>query len=549
MKANLQSEILTPERIRGYIKPIFGFALNRVKQRAEAEDLAQEILLQLIKSAASDASIHNFEAYVWTVARYTWVNWLKKRAHAPRTVEVNGMAELLQDREPEPLEQLIETEAYQTLRREISFLSDIHRRIVVLHYYDGLKQLEIANILGIPAGTVKWHLSDARKELKKGMNRMRKNGILSVNPIRLTGTGHSGTPGKMGETSDFLGRSLAQNVVYAAYHQALTVHEVAQELSMPPALLEGEIQHLTDYGFLIERSPGKYQSNTIIWDSSAEHMEVSHRHYQRCAAQIADAHFDALMEIQKQVEDSGIYYPDQDYNFLLWTLLAKNIEEQARCYQPEGLSFEAVAPIRKDGSRYIAYALLETLNPPVVSYDPQHYYICGTMHRYQEGSPLYLWQLNTFWSQRQDWRFLDFQDVEICSRFWTNVLSDDEQHREDYAFLLEKGYIVKQDGDYQFNTVWIDSPDTLSRLNQAMPDLSGLYKPAISELYRSLLDVSLQNQPKHLERQISHMTLGNSCGGTLTAYVFKHLVDRGKLQAPKPHQAKTVTTWMGPVRS
>lgn len=72
------------EAIRSYVKPIFGFALNRVKQRAEAEDLAQEIMLQLLKSFSGVRDIRSLDAYVWTVARYTWVNWLKKRAHAPK---------------------------------------------------------------------------------------------------------------------------------------------------------------------------------------------------------------------------------------------------------------------------------------------------------------------------------------------------------------------------------------------------------------------------------------------------------------------------------
>lgn len=52
----------TAEVIRNYAKPVFGFALNRVKNRMEAEDLAQEILLQLLKSISSGADIQNLEA-------------------------------------------------------------------------------------------------------------------------------------------------------------------------------------------------------------------------------------------------------------------------------------------------------------------------------------------------------------------------------------------------------------------------------------------------------------------------------------------------------
>jgi RNA polymerase sigma factor (sigma-70 family) len=547
---NSTGQFDTAEVIRTYSKPIFGFALNRVRERMEAEDLAQEILLQLLKSISSGADIKNLEAYVWTVARYTWVNWLKKRALAPKSIEVNGMTELMADHEQTPLEQLLETEAYRTLRREIAFLSDTHRRVVVLHYYDRLKHSDIAKVLDIPVNTVKWHLYDAKRKLKKGMDRMRKTGALSVNPIRLTDTGHAGTPGQLGETNDFLGRTLAQNIVYAAYHKPLSIHEIARELEMPPAFLEGEVRHLADYAFLVEVSPGKYQSNTIIWDHSddVEQWEAHHRLYKECAAEVADTHFEALMDIQKQVEETGLYYPDRDYNFLLWTLLPQNIEKQSWRSLPPGLSFHAVAPMRKDGGQYIAFATVEKTVQPNLSFDPGHYAFCGTMTRYREGSPLYLWQLNTYWSDRKDWRYLTFEDVEVCYAFWKGDLPDDESHCEQYAFLLEKEYVRKTAEGYQFNAVWIDSPETLKRLNDVMPDLSRFYAPAITKLYEKTLELALQNQPKNLEPQITHMVRGNTGGGLLTTYILKHLVDHGKLREPLPHQRKTITTWMGPVK-
>ncbi|CAM4092687.1 hypothetical protein L1N85_10315 [Paenibacillus alkaliterrae] len=82
-----------------------------------------------------------------------------------------------------------------------------------------------------------------------------------------------------------------------------------------------------------------------------------------------------------------------------------------------------------------------------------------------------------------------------------------ESNQEKYVFLLEKGYIRRTDGGYLFNAVWLDSSDTLRKLNNAMPDLSKLYAPAIAKLYEGMLQLSMQNQPK-----------------------------------------QTITTWMGPVK-
>ncbi|MCM3133539.1 RNA polymerase sigma factor [Paenibacillus polysaccharolyticus] len=536
------------EAIRNYVKPIFGFALNRVKHRAEAEDLAQEIMLQLLKSFSGARDIRSLDAYVWTVARYTWVNWLKKREHAPQVIEINGMSELSAAPSREPLDRLLATEASRELRREVAFLSDIHRRIVVMHYYDELKIGDIAIALNIPVGTVKWHLSEAKKKLRKGMKRMRTTGTLSVNPVSMGEMGHSGSAGSLGETNDFLGRALAQNIVYAAYHKARTVHQIAEELGMPPSLLEGEVRHLADYNFLLQTSPGKYQSNTIVWDLF-ELAVAGHQFWQDCAAEVADVHFDALMEVRRQVEDSGVYVPDDDYNFLLWTLLPKNIEEQSWRSMPAGENFDAVAPMRKDGGQYIAYAALDRSHYPDPGFDMGSYVTFGPSIRYVEDTPLYLWQFNTYWSDREtDWRFLEYRNVEICHAFQQGELPDNEDNAEQYSFLLEKGYIRKTKEGYKFNAVWFDSPQTLDRLNKAMPDLSALYAPAVGKLYDKMLNLFLQNQPKHLEPQLAYMVRGNTGGGRLVAYILKHLIDNGKLKPPLPHQQKTISTWMGPVK-
>ena len=62
-------------RIREYAKPIFGYALNRTKSLPDAEDLAQEIMLQLLRSLQAKPDIRNPDAYVWSIAKYVWAHW------------------------------------------------------------------------------------------------------------------------------------------------------------------------------------------------------------------------------------------------------------------------------------------------------------------------------------------------------------------------------------------------------------------------------------------------------------------------------------------
>lgn len=386
------------EHLQNYVKPVFGYALNRTGNRQAAEDLSQEIFLQLMKSLASGTLIHNMDSYVWTVARYTWIQWLNQKG--VKSVDTNGIPEQLRDSSLEPVDQLIHEEAFLRLRREIAYLSHLQRRILVMYYYDGLKQREIAAALNLPVGTIKWHLHEAKRELKKGMNGMRTKGELSFNPISFAGMGHTGQPGPDGETGRFLRSSISQNIIYAAYHKPLAVHELADELGTPPPFIEDEVRYLTEYDFLTEVSPGKFQTNMILWNTTREQLVETYSLYKECAAAIADLHYQALMDVRCSVEETGIYYPDKDYNFLLWTLLPKNIGEQGDAAKAFELKQEWI-PLRKDGGRYIATATIapQDWSREDLPFDLRHYEICGPMVRNQ-GGRLSLWQMDTFWSDR-----------------------------------------------------------------------------------------------------------------------------------------------------
>ena len=78
------------------------------------------------------------------------------------------------------LDKIEDEETYQSIRKQIGLLSERPRVIIYMYYYDGLAINEIARKLNISSGTVKWHLSDAKSNLKEEMVMVRKDN-LSVN--------------------------------------------------------------------------------------------------------------------------------------------------------------------------------------------------------------------------------------------------------------------------------------------------------------------------------------------------------------------------------
>lgn len=66
----------------------------------------------------------------------------------------------------------------------MAYLSKLQRRSVIAFYYKNKKLNAIADKLDLPLGTVKWHLFEAKKDLKKGMDTMRHISGLTFDPIR-----------------------------------------------------------------------------------------------------------------------------------------------------------------------------------------------------------------------------------------------------------------------------------------------------------------------------------------------------------------------------
>ena len=187
--------------------------------------------------------------------------------------------------------------------------------------------------------------------------------------------------------------------------------------------------------------------------------------------------------------------------------------------------------------KYIGYAAVDAEDLEV-SFESKFYNWGGPMIRDREGGSLCLWMANSHWSEWRDWAKVDCRDVELCHAFLTGALPDDEARREDDAYLLERGYLIrkKTGNGYAFNAVWLDSPDVETRLNAAIPDLGDAYGPAVEALYGELLELYAWNQPEVLRPQIMRTVKGMLPHNTIGAHMLKKLrVYRG---ATHPHEAQ-----------
>lgn len=152
--------------VRGLQGRIFALSYSYVGDREEARDLAQEIFVRLYETRDQWAPGDEFLPWLFRVARNRSVDYLRRRkVRTPARVVPEETLDELPDHAPTAEAQVVAADRRSLLHAAMRGLSAINREIVVLRDVHGLSVRHVADILAIPAGTVKSRASRARVEL------------------------------------------------------------------------------------------------------------------------------------------------------------------------------------------------------------------------------------------------------------------------------------------------------------------------------------------------------------------------------------------------
>ena len=142
---------------------IYSFALSHVNNKHLAEDVVQETFLHILK-ASQNYTQKNPKAWMLTICRNVSLYMLRGKKNEMLSYEdVNNDIEMSSDF----VDGICNSEVIQTL---LTKLEPNDRQIVVLHIVSELKHREIAEVLGLPLGTVLWKYNASLKKLKKLVN-------------------------------------------------------------------------------------------------------------------------------------------------------------------------------------------------------------------------------------------------------------------------------------------------------------------------------------------------------------------------------------------
>ena len=527
------------ERIlESWMKTILGFALKRCRTPEDAEDLSQEIVLKVYRALILRDDVEDTGKFIRTVAHNALCNYYRSMSR-----NLIGIpAEAMRDIPAESAEEAEETaEAVDRLKREIAYLSGLQRKIVIAYYIDHKKLEQIARETGIPVGTVKWHLFEARKELKEGMGKMREASDLKYNPVRFRMYGANGSLGEK-NIFELFDRALVQNICYAVRDTYKSVNTIADDLGVSPVYITGEVNTLEEYGFL-KRKGDRYLADFLLEETDMGFLRMEEETYRAAAELFAG-------DVYARLTESGILESPAiacgrkgDTNFLLWALIPYITACSGDRTRERKISFEEAATVRKDGGTNIFRAVVRDAVPEGYGEMKNWFGPCWNT----DGKHI-LWQTGSEWSEELHLRAMSYpaeaeRILALFDREQREKLSVDE-----YAWLARMGLItLSGEGRAEWQIVVLENRQIRDELLAIGEKIREEKAGQFRKLRKAYSEAALKDLPAHMRKMKEFELQFLFCSdGRFIYQCLKELVNSGKLTPPPEEQKKAMSTLLMP---
>ena len=295
---------------------IYGYAYSKLYDKDKVDDLASEIVYEILISACNLQSEDAFWGFAWKIAENTFRRFIRKSELAVQTIELTEENIGVYDLSPAEtyIQREMESEEIYLLRRELSLLTKMHREVCVAYYVDNKSCSQIAKEKNISVEMVKYHLFKTRKLLKEGIGMTRTLGEKSYNP----GMFRLDFWGDWCKYGDLFKRKLPGSIVLAAYNEAMTAEALSVELGVSMPYLEEEIEILEAAGVL-KKTGEKYQTSIVIITDAYEKEFV--KNTVGIYADVAKSVFEKAVSLLPRIRALDFQGNDYDDNRLLFGIL------------------------------------------------------------------------------------------------------------------------------------------------------------------------------------------------------------------------------------
>src|SRR2546425_11991222 len=157
------------ELVRRYQRPIAAYVYRMVGNYDSALDVTQEVFIKVYNSLSRYRSEFKFSTWIYKIAHNAAIDYLRRRSAREQTLsdEPGGeRAEVAVERRLSPEQESERNERCSEIELVVQTLPHAYRELIVLRHSNDLSYDEIAEVTGLPLGTVKNRLFRSREAMR-----------------------------------------------------------------------------------------------------------------------------------------------------------------------------------------------------------------------------------------------------------------------------------------------------------------------------------------------------------------------------------------------
>ncbi len=453
-------------------KSILSYCIARTSNQFEAEDLAQDIILEIYKSVGDLRDTKAFYGFMWAIAGNIYKQWCRKKSNRKECELTNDLIDHTVFSDDNSLIYL--------LRRELALLSEKHRKAAVLYYIENMSCSQISQHLSISESMVKYLLFKSRQILKEGINMERNYGQQSYNPKELSilywGNG-TNTYNSVYETK------ISQNILFACYNDKLTAEEISLELGIAMPYIEDILKQLVECDVL-KLNGRKYSTNIVIFTEDCS-VEIASK-----TQKARDNITNALSEIisSKELSNSEAW-------LTVCCILYKAIFEKLQS------EVNMELPKNKFGENCIVWAVEKSVNS--MRNKGFEFGVSSSENKSGDKIQFFDFTVNGAMIHHSFYSCKSMTDIFI-SIAKGKVKFDNELENVVVAELLKKGYVLYDNGKLKVNVPVFTEENFDKFINQFDSTVELIKKNAEKIMYNAAKIIK-NYIPVHLKAQACHM--------------------------------------------
>ena len=156
------------ETVLPHLDAAYTLARHLLRNEHDAEDVVQDAYLRAVRHFGGYRG-GNIRAWLLTIVRHTCYSWLRRHKADARAIEFDETLHSEVRVGDDPEAEMLRGALREALDHAIARLPVEFREVVILRDVQGLSYAEIAEVVGIPVGTVMSRLSRARERLQRGL--------------------------------------------------------------------------------------------------------------------------------------------------------------------------------------------------------------------------------------------------------------------------------------------------------------------------------------------------------------------------------------------